>query len=1028
MTSITIPEKVEYLGTFAFYGCTNVTELHYNVIKELSFASSKYSDPREIFGNIGRYGDGVTVYIGENVTKIPDNMFYSVEGEQYNIAELVFEGESLMTIGNSAFYGRTGLTNFNLPNSLITIGNNAFVDCTGLTSITIPEKVEYIGSFAFYGCTNVTELHYNVIRELSFPSSKYDDPREIFGNIGTLGEGVTVYIGKNVTKIPDCMFYSVEGETYNVASVVFESTNLLTIGDSAFAGCVMLGGTDRSDTFVIPDTVVTIGNNAFSGCVGIQNLTLPQNDTAICGGAFYGCTGLTSISIPETITSLGSFAFYNCTSVTELHYNVIKELSFASSKYDDPREIFGNIGRYGDGVTVYIGENVTKIPDRMFYSVEGEQYNIAELVFEGENLMTIGSSAFYGCTGLTNFNLPNSLITIGNNAFVGCTGLTSITIPEKVEYIGSFAFYGCTNVTELHYNVIRELSFVSGKYDDPREIFGNIGRYSTGVTLYVGKNVTKIPDCMFYSVEGEQYNIVRVIFAGASLKTIGSSAFYGCTGLTNLNLPNSLITIGNNAFVGCTGLTSITIPENVEYIGSYAFYDCTSVTELHYDTTKELGFSSDKNSGVYLIFGNLGKLTPGVTVYFGDDMVKVPDYMFHVCASEVYNVTAVVFEGDRVAKIGNYAFSGCNVLESALYDSCDLFWSFVTVGAGNEPLTDKLVYRALHGTDIETVLQEATCGQDGCYLSVCRGCGIVIGTQVIPAKGHMFSESIQHATCTEDGSKSYVCAVCGYSYVDVIPALGHDYAETVTEPFCATPGIRHYACAVCDHAYGVSIPAPGHDYVDGVCTACGKTVIVEYGVELSVSDAKAFAGDTVTVDVLLDKNVGFTFIKLGVNYDTDALELISVANGVMFEQMEQGKYYVWADAENVAGTGVLATLTFAIKPNAAAGDVAVSVIVMECSNADEQDVPVLLKSGTVTVLEHLVGDCNGDNVINGKDMTRLLRYLMFLDPVTGESSVEVTRGADVNRDGKINGADATRLLRYLAHLDPVTGESSITLG
>lgn len=74
------------------------------------------------------------------------------------------------------------------------------------------------------------------------------------------------------------------------------------------------------------------------------------------------------------------------------------------------------------------------------------------------------------------------------------------------------------------------------------------------------------------------------------------------------------------------------------------------------------------------------------------------------------------------------------------------------------------------------------------------------------------------------------------------------------------------------------------------------------------------------------------------------------------------------------------------------------------------------------------GDCNGDDTVNGKDLTRLLRYLATFDPFAGTSTVELGAGADCNGDGVINGKDVTRLLRYLALVDPSTGESSVVLG
>ena len=61
---------------------------------------------------------------------------------------------------------------------------------------------------------------------------------------------------------------------------------------------------------------------------------------------------------------------------------------------------------------------------------------------------------------------------------------------------------------------------------------------------------------------------------------INDYAFYDCTDLTSVTIPESVTTIGRSAFSGCTGLTSVTIPESVTRIGYYAFYDCTGLTSI----------------------------------------------------------------------------------------------------------------------------------------------------------------------------------------------------------------------------------------------------------------------------------------------------------------------------------------------------------------------------------------------------------------------------------------------------------------
>ena len=175
--------------------------------------------------------------------------------------------------------------------------------------------------------------------------------------------------------------------------------------------------------------------------------------------------------------------FYSITDATNKTVKVTYE---GSSYYDYSNEYTGNV----------------VIPESVTYN--GTTYSVT----------SIGSYAFRGCRGLTSITIPNSVTSIGGGAFIDCTGLTSIEIPNSVTSIGMYAFSGCTG--------LRRISVESGN------------------TIYDSRN-----NC------------------NAIIETATNKLMAGCQ---NTIIPNSVTSIGYHAFYECTELTSITIPNSVTKI------------------------------------------------------------------------------------------------------------------------------------------------------------------------------------------------------------------------------------------------------------------------------------------------------------------------------------------------------------------------------------------------------------------------------------------------------------------------------
>ena len=148
---------------------------------------------------------------------------------------------------------------------------------------------------------------------------------------------------------------------------------------------------------------------------------------------------------------------------------------------------------------------------------------------------------------------------------------------------------------------------------------------------------------------------------GRSVTSISSYAFWSCTSLTSITIPNSVTSIGGWAFEWCKNLTSITIPDSVTEIGSGAFESCTSLTVINVATGNKNfvlinGVLYNKNK-TKLICYPAGKKDKSYSIL--DSVTEIGDSAFSGCAS----LTSITIP-DGVTSISNGAFSGCTSLTS----------------------------------------------------------------------------------------------------------------------------------------------------------------------------------------------------------------------------------------------------------------------------------------------------------------------------------------------------------------------------
>ena len=461
-----------------------------------------------------------------------------------------------------------------------------------------------------------------------------------------------------------------DGEPYTIFEYTLDDNDQATI--TKYNGNVAV--------LNIPETidgyrVVGIGNNVFENNQRLMIVKIPDSVTTIQRYAFSNCSNLIQVKLSKSLIEMGTASFSKCNSLAEIE--IPKSLDKVSV-YGFSTE--GAFVKCDNLKTVKFEEGTTQIATNLFYGCTG----LEEIIIP-DTVTVIEANAFHDCSNLKTVDIPTSVTEIEEYAFKGCKELTEIIIPDSVTQIKWCAFESCGNLatvklskslTEMWNSTFARCNSLT-EIEIPKSLdkvstygFSTEGAFANCDNLEnvrFEEGTTQIAANLFHDCTG-----LKQIVVPDTVTVIETNAFQGCSNLYNITIPQTVTEIGDNAFEGCSKLAEIEIPQKVTTIGNNAFKNCTELKEIEIP-------NSVTGMGNY-VFMNCTALAnvklPNIRKNITEGMFKnctalksitLPDSVTRIAGSAFYNSgLETITLSSKLQIIEGSAFRKCTALQSII--------------------------------------------------------------------------------------------------------------------------------------------------------------------------------------------------------------------------------------------------------------------------------------------------------------------------------------------------------------------------